>query len=189
MAALAPRSSANRRASRTMRGSCFISSRNARCCSARSKASASVSMSGGLVTKSYAPTRIAAIAVSMLPNAVSIVTGTSGWLATIRSHSSRPFMPAMFTSVTTASTSAVPTASSAASADVLHVTSKPRCARSAASSLHMSRSSSTMSTRPFTRRSPWASRLPPGAGGPSGRGRPKRGLARGGRPATVAPWR
>ena len=41
-------------------------------------------MSTGLGMKSYAPARIAAIAVSMLPNAVITITGTSGRFATAR---------------------------------------------------------------------------------------------------------
>ncbi len=55
--------------------------------------------------KSYAPARIAPTAVSRLPNAVTTITGTSGRLATMRSHSARPSMPRMRTSVTTTSTS------------------------------------------------------------------------------------
>ena len=69
---------------------------------------------------------MAATAVSRLPKAVMTTTGTSGRLATMRSHSSSPFMPRMLRSVTTTSTSASRSAASAAAGSVRHsVTSKP----------------------------------------------------------------
>ena len=60
-------------------------------------------MSNGLVRKSYAPARIAEIAVSMLPNAVMTITGTSVRCCRMRSHSSSPEIAPMFRSVTIAS--------------------------------------------------------------------------------------
>ena len=73
-------------------------------------------MSNGLVTKSYAPARIAAIAVSSEPNAVMTMTGTSGRFSFKRAQRSRPFIPRIFTSVTTTSKSSRRARSKASSA-------------------------------------------------------------------------
>jgi hypothetical protein len=53
-----------------------------------------------LVTKSYAPRRIARTAVSMLPNAVMAMTVTRGSKRRVHSMSSSPSTPSMHTSVT-----------------------------------------------------------------------------------------
>ena len=90
------------RASRSWRSRRTSSSRRD-CLSARSSERASWSGANGLVRKSKAPARRVAIAVSMLPKPVTTITGVRGWFWTTRSHSSIPFMPFMFRSVTTAS--------------------------------------------------------------------------------------
>src|SRR5207247_2647975 len=82
------------------------------------------------------PAPVAAIAASRVPNAGITPTGTSGRLATMRSHSSSPLMRPILMSVRTASTSAVPRLSRAVSADVVHATSNPRPASRASSRAH-----------------------------------------------------
>ena len=72
----------------------FNSARSRRCCVARSTASASASIDTGLITKSYAPARIAPIAPSRLPKAVITTTQMSVRSASMRSQSSRPLVPA-----------------------------------------------------------------------------------------------
>src|SRR5438445_615160 len=143
-------------ASSTTRRRRSTSQRSVRCSTARSSAITSASISTGLVTKSYAPTRMAAIAASRVPKAVITTTGRSGRLATIRSHSSSPLMRAILMSVRTTSTSAVARVSRAATADVVRATSNPRPASRTSRSAHTSTSSSTTSTRPRS-----APKIPP----------------------------
>ena len=78
---LSPRISPKGADSATVRRSRFTSSFSARWASARSSVSISCSISKGLVRKSYAPARMAAIAVSRFPKAVITITGRSGRLA------------------------------------------------------------------------------------------------------------
>ena len=143
----------------------FTSPRSRRLRTARSRAPTNSSMSGGLVKKSQAPTRIAVVAAWRVPKAVSSITGRSGWLATMRSHSSKPFMAAMLTSVTTRSTGVASRAASASSDDVFHVARKPCCDRRDASSRQRSWSSSTR------RMCVLMARVPGGPGRLDGRGR------------------
>ena len=89
----------------TVSRSCLFSSLSCLCSSARSSVSSSSGIWIGLAMKSYAPARIAATAVSMLPNAVTNTIGRSGQLACARRHSSSPVMPGMLRSVMTASNS------------------------------------------------------------------------------------
>src|SRR5450432_585140 len=87
---------------------------------------------------------MAPTAVSRLPKAVMTTTGTSGRLATIRAHSSRPFMARMFKSVTTTSNGSVSMSASASSAAVRNRQSNPLRARPFTSISHMATSSSTI---------------------------------------------
>ena len=88
--------------------------------------SARLSISNGLVTKSYAPARIAATAVSMFAYAVITMTGMSSRRATSCLQSSTPLISAMLTSVMTRPKSSRSKRVSASCGAVTQVTSKSR---------------------------------------------------------------
>src|SRR5882724_6293938 len=87
---------------------------------------------------------MAPTAVSRLPKAVMTTTGTSGRFATMRSHSSSPFIARIFKSVTTTSNDSVSMSESASSAAARNRQSKPLRASPLASMSPMAASSSTI---------------------------------------------
>ena len=121
-----------------------------RCSIARPTAIASASTFTGLVMKSYAPARIAAIArvepaLTGQHDREEVGVALAGsW------HSSTPEIPAIWTSVTTTSAGEVRRCFSAACPEVTASTSKPRFRRESRKKTAVSSSSSTIRMVPFT---------------------------------------